>query len=500
MSASTPTTATPATDQDHPQGTAQVAVTGLAVMGRNLARNLARNGFRVAVHNRTTSRAEALVEEFGHEGDFTLARTAEELVAALERPRRIIVMVKAGEATDAVLDELVPLLDEGDIVADAGNAHWRDTARRHAALAEKGIRFAGVGVSGGEVGALEGPSIMPGCDADTYGELGPFLEIISAHVDDEPCCTLIGPDGSGHFVKMVHNGIEYSDMQLIAETFDLLRGPLALPVEAVADTFRAWNDTELESYLVQITAEVLAHTDADTGRPFVDVVRDAAEQKGTGRWTVQTALDLGVPVTGIAEATMARAVSGDTERRTAVREALEPVDDGADEGGSDAAAVDLSVDDLRAALYAAKVVSYAQGLDMVREGSRENDWDIDPADLSRIWRDGCIIRARLLGDITSAVEEHPDAPSLLATPTFAAAVADRLPALRRVVTAAVASGTPVPVFSAVLAYVDALRAERLPAALVQGLRDYFGAHTYERVDREGTFHTEWSKDRAEVEA
>ena len=291
---------------------------------------------------------------------------------------------------------------------------------------------------------------------------------------------------------MVHNGIEYSDMQLIAETYDLMRGPLGMEPSAVADTFREWNGTELESYLVEITAEVLSHTDAHTGRPFVDVVRDAAEQKGTGRWTVQTALDLGVPVTGIAEATMARAVSGDTERRAAVREALEVAED--------PPGADLAVEDLRAALYAAKVVSYAQGLDMVREASTENDWDVDPADLARIWRDGCIIRARLLGDITAAVEEHPDAPSLLATPAFAAAVADRLPALRRVVTAAVASGVPAPVFSSVLAYVDALRAERLPAALVQGLRDYFGAHTYERVDREGTFHTLWSQDGSEVEA
>ncbi|MBM6405313.1 NADP-dependent phosphogluconate dehydrogenase [Phycicoccus sp. CSK15P-2] len=472
-------------------GTAQIGVTGLAVMGRNLARNFARHGFRVAVHNRATSKAEALVEEFGDEGDFTLARSLEDLVAALERPRRIVVMVKAGEGTDAVVDELVPLLDEGDIVADAGNAHFADTRRRHAALAQKGIRFAGVGVSGGEVGALEGPSIMPGCDGDTYAELGPFLEVVSAHVDDEPCCTLVGPDGAGHFVKMVHNGIEYSDMQLIAETYDLLRGVLGQEPAEAAETFRAWNGTELESYLVEIAAEVLSHTDGDTGRPFVDVVRDAAEQKGTGRWTVQTALDLGVPVTGIAEATMARAVSGDTQRRAAVREALDVAEE--------PPGADLAVEDLRAALYAAKVVSYAQGLDMVREGSTEHHWDVDPADLARIWRDGCIIRARLLGDITEAVEDHPDAPSLLATPTFAAAVADRLPGLRRVVGAAVASGVPVPVFSSVLAYVDALRAERLPAALVQGLRDYFGAHTYGRVDREGTFHTLWSQDRSEVE-
>ncbi|MBM6399229.1 NADP-dependent phosphogluconate dehydrogenase [Phycicoccus sp. MQZ13P-5] len=465
-------------------------------MGRNLARNLARNGFRVAVHNRTTSKAEALVDEFGDEGDLTLARSLEDLVGALERPRRIIVMVKAGEGTDAVLDELAPLLDEGDVVADAGNAHFHDTMRRHEALARKGIRFAGVGVSGGEVGALEGPSIMPGCDGDTYAEIGPFLEVISAHVDDEPCCTLIGPDGSGHFVKMVHNGIEYADMQLIGESVDLLRRLVHLEPADVAEVVRGWNDTELESYLVEITAEVLAHTDAETGRPFVDVVRDAAEQKGTGRWTVQTALDLGVPVTAIAEATMARAVSGDTTRRDAVREALAaPEEDPAvaDDPG-------LDPDDLRAALYAAKVVAYAQGLDMVRAGSAEHGWDVELADLPRIWRDGCIIRARLLADITDALEEHPDAPSLLATPDFAAAVTERLPALRRVVAAGVAAGVPLPVFSSVLAYLDALRAERLPAALVQGLRDYFGAHTYERVDREGTFHTPWAGDRVEVDA
>lgn len=480
-------------DSTDEAGTAQIGVTGLAVMGRNLARNLARHGFRVVVHNRTTARAEALVEEFGDEGTFVLARDLEGLVASLERPRKVVVMVKAGQGTDDVVDALADLLDEGDIVADAGNAHFRDTRRRQEALSRKGIRYAGVGVSGGEVGALEGPSIMPGCDEDTYAELGPFLEAISAHVDGEPCCTLVGPDGAGHFVKMVHNGIEYSDMQLIAETHDLLRHVLDLDTAASAQVFRGWNDTELESYLVEITAEVLDHVDAATGRPLVDVVRDAAEQKGTGRWTVQTALDLGVPVTGIAEATMARAVSGGTEQRTAVRAALAEVTD-------TPVPLTLTTDDLRQALYAAKVVSYAQGLDMVRAGSAEHGWGVDRAELARIWRDGCIIRARLLGDITEALRAEPDAASLLATPAFAAAVAERLPALRRVVTAAVAAGVPVPVFSAVLAYVDALRAERLPAALVQGLRDYFGAHTYERVDREGTFHTLWSGDRSEVEA
>ncbi len=476
------------------EGHAQVGVTGLAVMGRNLARNLARNGIRVAVHNRTTSRAEEMVEEFGHEGDLTLARSLEDLVAALERPRRVIVMVKAGDGTDAVLDELVPLLDEGDIVADAGNAHWRDTVRRQKAVAERGVRFAGVGVSGGEVGALEGPSIMPGCDADTYAELGPFLEIIAAQVDDEACCTLVGPDGAGHFAKMVHNGIEYGVMQLVAETWDLLDRVVGLDPGSAAEVFREWNATELESYLVEIAAEVLAHTDGDTGRPFVDVVRDAAEQKGTGRWTVQGALDLGVPVGTIAEAAAARALSGGTDRRTAVREALAAQGD----DGPGAPTAGLDDDDLRRALFAATLVAYAQGFDLVRAGSLEHDWDIDAADLAVIWRGGCIIRARLLDDVAEALEVHPGAPTLLAAPPFAGALAERLPALRRVVAAAVAAGVPVPVFSSALAHVDALRSERLPAALVQGLRDYFGAHGYERVDRDGGFHTLWAGDRSEV--
>ncbi|QIM23218.1 NADP-dependent phosphogluconate dehydrogenase [Phycicoccus sp. HDW14] len=471
----------------------------MAVMGRNLARNLARNGIRVMVHNRTTSRAEEVVDEFGHEGDLTLARSLEDLVAGLERPRRVVVMVKAGAGTDAVIDELVPLLDEGDIVADAGNAHWRDTVRRKEALAERGIRFAGVGVSGGEVGALEGPSIMPGCDADTYAELGPFLEIIAAQVDDEACCTLVGPDGAGHFAKMVHNGIEYGVMQLVAEAWDLLDRVAGLDPAAAADLFREWNGTELESYLVEIAAEVLAHTDGETGRPFVEVVRDAAEQKGTGRWTVQGALDLGVPVGTIAEATAARALSGGTDRRAAVREALEAEGDpGPVDLDADGPPALLDADDLRQALFAATLVAYAQGFDLVRAGSLEHDWDIEAADLAIIWRGGCIIRARLLDDVAEALEVHPEAPTLLAAPPFAGLLADRLPALRRVVTAAVAAGVPVPVLGSALAHLDALRSERLPAALVQGLRDYFGAHGYERVDRDGTFHTLWAGDRTEV--
>src|SRR5579859_528105 len=301
------------------QATAQIGVTGLGVMGRNLARNFARHGYTVALHNRTVSRMTAVVDEFGHEGTFVPAPTAEEFVQALERPRRLVIMVNAGDATDAVIDEFAPLLEEGDMIIDGGNAHFKDTRRREAKLREHGLHFVGMGVSGGEEGALNGPSIMPGGSPESYQSLGPMLETISAHVDGTPCCAHIGPDGAGHFVKMVHNGIEYADMQLIAEAYDLLRHAVGQEPAQAAETFRTWNTGRLNSYLIEITAEVLAHTDAKTQKPFVDVVLDQAEQKGTGRWTVQTALDLGVPVDGIAEATFARSLSGHTDLRAAAR-------------------------------------------------------------------------------------------------------------------------------------------------------------------------------------
>src|SRR6476661_2546314 len=302
------------------QATAQIGVTGLGVMGRNLARNFARHGYTVALHNRTTSRTTAVVDQFGQEGNFVPAQTAEEFVQALERPRRLVIMVNAGPATDAVIDEFAPLLEEGDMIIDGGNAHFHDTRRREAKLKEQGLHFVGMGVSGGEEGALNGPSIMVGGSDDSYATLGPVLESIAAQVDGTTCATHVGPDGAGHFVKMVHNGIEYADMQLIAEAFDLLRSALGRSPAEIAEVFRGWNDGDLESFLIEITADVLAHEDAVTGQPFVDVVADAAEQKGTGRWTVQSALDLGVPVTGIAEATFARSVSGHTEQRKAARE------------------------------------------------------------------------------------------------------------------------------------------------------------------------------------
>ncbi|HEX3812061.1 MAG TPA: NADP-dependent phosphogluconate dehydrogenase [Mycobacteriales bacterium] len=473
---------------------AQIGVTGLAVMGRNLARNFARHGYTVALHNRTTSRMRSLIDEFGHEGNFVGSESLEDFVASLERPRRVIIMVKAGPGTDAVIDELVPLVEKGDTIVDCGNAHYADTRRREAALAEKGIHFVGAGVSGGEEGALEGPSIMPGGPVESYKTLGPMLETIAAQVDGTPCCVHVGPDGAGHFVKMVHNGIEYADMQLIAEAYHLLRTVLGAEPAEIADIFREWNEGDLESYLIEITAEVLGHVDAATGGPFVDVVVDQAEQKGTGRWTVQSALDLGIPVTGIAEATFARALSGHPEQRIAAQQAL-PGPTGA---------IDIGdrkefIEHVRRALYASKVVAYAQGFDQIVAASAEYDWNVDRGAMATIWRGGCIIRARFLDRIRQAYADQPELPSLLVAPYFRDAVADGQESWRLVVATAARAGIPTPAFSSSLSYYDALRSERLPAALIQGLRDFFGAHTYRRVDRDGVFHTLWGGDRSEVE-
>ncbi|HVX43582.1 MAG TPA: NADP-dependent phosphogluconate dehydrogenase [Mycobacteriales bacterium] len=473
---------------------AQIGVTGLAVMGRNVARNLARHGYSVAVHNRTTSRMTSLVKDYGDEGTFVPAESLEDFVAALERPRRIIVMVQAGPGTDAVIEELIPLVEPGDSIVDCGNAHFADTRRREAALRERGIHFVGAGVSGGEEGALNGPSIMPGGPAESYASLGPILENIAAKVDGTPCCVHVGPDGAGHFVKMVHNGIEYADMQLIAEAYHLLSTTLGASAAELAEIFRGWNEGDLESFLIEITAEVLGHVDAATGKPLVDVIVDEAEQKGTGRWTVQTALDLGVPVTGIAEATFARALSAHPEQRSAAREAF-----------SAPATVDVGdrdefIQHVRRALYASKVVAYAQGFDQIAAASKEYGWDIDLGAMATIWRGGCIIRARFLDRIREAYAENPQLPSLLVAPYFRDAVADGDSSWRLVVATAAQAGIPTPAFSSSLAYYDALRAQRLPAALIQGLRDFFGAHTYRRIDKEGTFHTLWGDDRSEVDA
>jgi len=472
---------------------ADLGVVGMAVMGSNLARNFARHGYRVAVYNRTPSRTRDLVATHGSEGTFVPADDLRGFVASVKRPRRIVVMVKAGDPTDAIIDELAALLEPGDVVMDGGNSHFRDTVRREAALRSRGLHFVGCGVSGGEEGALNGPAIMPGGSAQSYAELGPLLETISAHVDGEPCCAYMGPDGAGHFVKMVHNGIEYADMQLIGEAYDLLRRGLGAPPAAIADIFATWNDGELESFLIEITATVLAHEDAATGRPFVDIVADEAGQKGTGRWTVQTALDLGTPVTGIAEATFARALSASASQRSLARGLLPAV---AQEWAiSDRTAF---IEDVRLALYASKVIAYSQGFDLIQAGGDEYGWAIDRAAVARIWRGGCIIRARFLDRIAEAYERGPASPLLIADPYFADAVRRGLPSWRRIVSQAALTGTGVPAFASSLAYYDGLRARRLPAALIQGQRDLFGAHTYARVDAPGTFHTLWSADGTEV--
>jgi 6-phosphogluconate dehydrogenase len=480
---------------DENQKSAQIGVTGLAVMGRNLARNLARHGYRVALHNRTAERTRSLVAEHGHEGTFVPSESTKYFVASLERPRAIIIMVKAGEPTDAVISELAPLLDEGDIIIDCGNAHYVDTRRRERELRSSGLHFVGSGVSGGEEGALNGPSIMPGGSAESYRTLGPMFESISAHVDGTPCCVHVGPDGAGHFVKMVHNGIEYADMQLIAEAYDLLRaGTGASPAE-IADIFRTWNEGDLESFLIEITADVLAHVDGATGQPFIDVVLDQAEQKGTGRWTVQSALDLGIPITGIAEATFARSLSGHAGQRAAARRTF-----GSDLSPWQAGDRAAFTEDVRKALYASKVVAYAQGFDHIQAGSDEYGWQIDRGAMATIWRGGCIIRARFLNRIREAYDEDPALPSLLVAPYFASAVSAGVDSWRRVVADASRAGVPVPAFGSSLSYYDGLRRDRLPAALIQGLRDNFGAHTYRRVDRDGSFHTTWAGDRTESPA
>ncbi|MBF0698286.1 NADP-dependent phosphogluconate dehydrogenase [Actinomyces bowdenii] len=477
---------------------ADLGVYGLGVMGSNLARNLARNGYSVAVFNRTLARTERLMERHGQEGDFVPAQELKDFVAALRVPRVAIIMVQAGAGTEAAISQLADLMEPGDIIVDAGNTLYTDTRRREEALRERGIHFVGMGVSGGEEGALLGPSIMPGGTAESYRRLGPMLESISAKVDGVPCCTHVGPDGAGHFVKMVHNGIEYADMQLIAEAYDLLRRVGGLSVPQIAEVFRDWKDSELDSYLIDVTTEVLERTDPATGRPFVDVVVDAASQKGTGVWTTQTALDLGVAVPAIAEATFARAASSSDRLRSAVRTA--EIDPGtADQPPmSDQERRDF-IDSVKQALYGSKIAAYAQGFDEIATASQRYGWDIDLGAMATIWRAGCIIRARFLEDITRAYAQDPALPSLLAAPGLSQALASALPAWRRVVATSALAGVPAPAFASSLAYLDQLRAERLPAALIQGQRDFFGSHTYHRVDDpEGVYHVLWAtEDRPE---
>ena len=467
-------------------------------MGSNLARNFARNGHTVAVYNRSTEKTHNFMANHGAEGDFIPSETITDFVASLEKPRRAIIMVQAGNATDAVIHQLADAMDDGDIIIDGGNALYTDTIRREQEIADRGLNFVGAGISGGEEGALNGPAIMPGGPEKTWEALGPLLESIAANVDGVPCVTHIGPDGAGHFVKMVHNGIEYADMQVIGEAYQLLRYGAGMTPAEIAEVFRTWNAGDLDSYLIDITAEVLAQVDAETGKPLIDLIVDSAGQKGTGRWTVKAALDLGIPVTGIGEAVFARALSGATNQRQATIGNLP--------SGTLTTLAELGVDrdtfieDVRRALYASKLVAYAQGFDEITAGSADHNWNVDPRDLATIWRGGCIIRAKFLNRIVEAYNANPELPTLLLDPYFKAELAGLIDSWRRVVTLATQIGQPIHVFASSLSYYDSLRIDRLPAALIQGQRDYFGAHTYQRVDKPGTYHTLWSGNRTEIEA
>jgi 6-phosphogluconate dehydrogenase len=473
---------------------ADLGVTGLAVMGANLARNAARKGFRVAVHNRSPEKTDRLIAEHGKEGKFVPSHSVEDFVASLAKPRAIIIMVKAGKPTDDVIAELVPHLDAGDIVIDAGNALFSDTRRREKALAEKKLLFVGMGVSGGEEGALEGPSIMPGGAKAAWERIAPMVTKMAISVDGTPCCAHMGPDGAGHYVKMVHNGIEYADMQLIAEAYDLMRSVYGMSAAEISKVFASWKSGDLDSYLIEITATVLAKQDPSGRAALVDMIRDEAEQKGTGRWTAQSALELGVPITAITEAVFARALSGRPAQRKAASQAFERAKPKPKAAGPG------ELDKIRDALYASKIVAYAQGFEQLMVASKEYDWDLKPGLIATIWRGGCIIRAAFLDRIREGYEAHPDAPSLLLQPYFRDAVLKAEQAWRDVVVLAVQNGIAVPAFASSLAYFDGLRRERGPANLLQGLRDYFGAHTYRRIDKDGSFHTRWSQDGTEVGA
>ncbi len=462
-----------------------VGLIGLAVMGENLALNIESRGYSIAVFNRTTEKTEALINGRARGRRFFGARTLKEFVDSLEKPRRIILMVKAGAPVDDFINQLIPLLDKGDLIIDGGNSHFPDTIRRSRELAARGLLFIGTGVSGGEEGALKGPSIMPGGQREAYALIAPVFEAIAARVDGQPCCTYIGPDGAGHYVKMVHNGIEYGDMQMICEAYDILHRVLGLSAAELHQVFAEWNAGDLNSYLIEITRDIFARTDPDTGKPMVDVILDRAGQKGTGKWTSVSALDLGVPAPTIAEAVFARCISAIKDERVAASAQLSGPT-GRFQG--DRREFIRAIHD---ALYASKICSYAQGFQLMRAAGEEYKWDLDYGRIAMIWRGGCIIRAHFLNRIKEAYDRNPRLANLLLDPYFKDII-DRTQAnWRRVVATAAETGIPVPAFSSALAYYDSYRSARLPANLLQAQRDYFGAHTYERVDRPGIFHTEW---------
>ncbi len=467
---------------------AQIGVVGMAVMGKNLALNIESRGYKVAIFNRTGSKTEQVVADHSDK-NLVPSYTIEDFVNSLEKPRRIILMVKAGAPTDATIKSLLPYLDKGDVLIDGGNTFFEDTLRRNAELDNSGINFIGMGVSGGEKGALEGPSLMPGGQKEAYDLVAPILDQIAAKADDgQACVTYIGPNGAGHYVKMVHNGIEYGDMELIAESYNLLRNLLGLSVDEIADIFHEWKDGELDSYLIDITADILTRKDDEgTDRPIVDVILDRAGNKGTGKWSSQSALELGVPQSLITESVYARYISALKDERVEASEVL------AKPKAFDAKKLDKKeiVEKIRQALYFSKIVSYAQGFEQMRFASEKYDWNLDYGSLAKIWREGCIIRAQFLQKITDAFDKQPELKNLMLDPYFTEITAKYQAAVREVAALAIQAGVPCPGFTSAITYYDQYRSAVLPANLIQAQRDYFGAHTYERVDKEGNYHYEW---------
>ena len=469
----------------------QIGVVGMAVMGRNLALNIESRGYSVSIFNRSSSKTDEVIA-LHPDKKLVPTYTVEEFVDSLEKPRRILLMVKAGEATDKTIQSLLPHLDKGDILIDGGNTFFQDTIRRNEMLANSGINFIGTGVSGGEEGALKGPAIMPGGQKDAYDLVAPILEEIAAKADDgAPCVTYVGPNGAGHYVKMVHNGIEYGDMQLIAESYDILRRVGGLTVEETAEVFKSWNTGELDSYLIEITADILTKKDPETGKPMVEVIMDTAGNKGTGKWTSQSALDLGVPLPLITESVFARYISTLKEEREVASKELSPIKV-PELSNTEKQAL---VESVRKGLYFSKIMSYAQGFAQMRVASEEFDWNLNYGEIAKIFHAGCIIRAQFLQKITDAFERDPELKNLLLDKYFLYVTESYQEAVREVVVTAVQAGIPVPTFSSALAYYDSYRSEVLPANLIQAQRDYFGAHTYNRVDKPGVFHFEWAQER-----
>lgn len=464
----------------------QIGVIGLAVMGKNLALNIESRGYSVSVFNRTTSRTEEFLENEGKDKNVFGTTTIEEFVNSLEVPRKILLMVQSGKPTDATIASLQPFLKKGDILIDGGNTLYEDTIRRNKELEKTGIHFIGTGVSGGEEGALTGPSIMPGGQKEAYDLVAPIFDAIAARVDGESCSSYIGPDGAGHYVKMVHNGIEYGDMQLIGEAYFILKHVLGMDADDLHETFTEWNKGELDSYLIEITAEIFTKIDEETNQPLIDVILDKAGQKGTGMWTSKNALDLGVPLPVITEAVFARCISSMKDERvkaSKILKAPEAIDYTGDK--------EELVEAVRKALYMSKICSYAQGFAQMRAQSEESDWNLQYGEIAMIWRGGCIIRAQFLQNIKEAYDSNPELENLLLDDYFNNIVGEYQSALREVVSVAVKHGIPVPSFASAISYYDSYRSENLSANLIQAQRDYFGAHTYERKDKEGSFHTNW---------